>query len=247
LIASLNPSSIRISSQPVGVLFVSILSANNLVHSDTFSPNDAKATVEVLVEHRVTKVDTSHTPVWWEAHAPSDRAEKFQFSFAAREVDKLEIKVWDQDAFSADDILGKASIPVSEIALHGEAGLKIEKKSLRVPDEFSKNTQVRVVVVRPRFPVVLGDSVPFSLSLSVSLALSRSLSRARPLPFSLWSRIGTCGVLVVLLVCNIHLPRSRYASSNASAATRGDAVPHARQLRTSCSNEGLTFHCDKMR
>lgn len=88
----------------------------------------------------MTKVHTSHTPHWWDSHAPSDKPEKFQFSFAAREVDELVIKVWDQDAFSADDVLGEATIPISLISQHNETGLRIDKESLRVPAGFSKNT-----------------------------------------------------------------------------------------------------------
>lgn len=40
---------VRFSSVPVGVLHVSILSGADLVHSDTFGENDAKATLEVQV------------------------------------------------------------------------------------------------------------------------------------------------------------------------------------------------------
>ena len=164
--ARLAIDSIRAVSEPVGSLLVSVISASELVKSDMSTKlglfgDNVKVTVEVLGEHRCTETDTSRTPTWHPDHradVKSSGPEDFQFQFAARSTDELQLKVWDEDKLSDDDILGEATVDISTVAAYGHEGCK-ETLHLRVPDESRskgrKNNQGKLVVVlrfdpRPR-------------------------------------------------------------------------------------------------
>lgn len=140
--ARLAVDAIRISSSPVGLMHVSIISAADLVQADLIGRNDVRVTAEIEGERHTTEVKTSDTPYWWPVHEASARPENFQFNFVATRADMLSIKVWDVDKLSSDDLLGVATIPVSEVAGEGDQGLK-KTVTLRVPTEKSDDSARR--------------------------------------------------------------------------------------------------------